>query len=292
MRSMHLLRRKLQDFRVTKETPTTLRLLNCRHSSTEKDAEKFTTIPPENAEVPAISSASKPQIVANTVDAPPVKKVKKKSLYGSSTKEDNFAPRDPNAPKPDYTTDYFVARKFTDVNVMRVEGRVYSQETTLLSADTAITFPKIYGSSMNGVDKQIPHYSSADAKLVCFSIKEYGFQLVREWIDPFARRFNPIRNENKDGEALEKQAPLEVCKRVSCHEIIFVEYSLLWYTRSVFAKATKLKIMKEQHDHTFLSFGSITVNAHIMLCTTCCDCLLSKSKQNSTFRDVIFLTHI
>lgn len=176
--------------------------------------------------------------------------------------------------KVDYKTDYGVARRYTDPNIMKIDGRVYKTSSVLISAETAEMFPTIYGSNMFGVDRKVPICSEAEAKVVCFSVKEYGFQLVRAWMDPFASRYNPDRNsaaeitttENSTENSSEQSsvqsrgpASEETCRRVSCQEVILIEYSFLWYLRSVFAKDSKPKLLPQQHEHTYLSFGSVKV---------------------------------
>ena len=165
-----------------------------------------------------------------------------------------------------------------DVNIMKIDGRVYKSSPILVSAETAELFPTIYGSNMFGVDRKIPLCSEAEAKVVCFSVKEYGFQIVRDWMDPFARRYNPDRNSSatetnstesstessaeSSTESRRGPASIEVCSRVSCQEVIFVEHSFLWFLRSVFANSSKPKLLPQQHEHTYLSFGSVTVRAY------------------------------
>lgn len=199
---------------------------------------------------------------------------KTESTEAAKSSDTSAADDDESKPpikKVDYKTDFKVAKKYMDVNIMKIDGRVYESSSVLLSADTADMFPTIHGSNMFGVDKKIPLCSEADAKVVCFSVKEYGFQLVRDWMDPFARRYNPDRNlptedatpTENSGEHSSKQsrepASTETCSRVSCQEVIFVEHSLLWFARSSYATSSKPKLLTQQHEHTYLSFGSVTV---------------------------------
>ena len=224
-------------------------------------------------------------------------------------------------PKVDYKTDYEILRKFTDVNIMKNDGRIYPFTTTLISGSEAEDFPAVHGSNMNGVDVTIPNSVNTDAKLVCFSIKEYGFQLVRSWCDPFAARYNPttadleaiaalgttstseseseIGSETQTKAEKEKEAihnlkvfnledssadaegsavlplpppSIEIRKRVTCSEVIFVEYSFLWFARKVFADSSKPKLLVQQFPHTVLSFGPIQVKnipqrIHSYMCT-------------------------
>jgi hypothetical protein len=100
------------------------------------------------------------------------------------------------APKYDYSTDISALRKYTDLNIMKTQGRVYPSVSTLLTPDTAIVFPTIHGSDLNGADKKIPQCSDAEAKVICFSAKEYGFAIVRDWCDPFVKRYNPAPTDS------------------------------------------------------------------------------------------------
>jgi hypothetical protein len=241
VRSMQLLRRSLLDKGTSKDI-SRIALQGYRYKSTIKGSTDSSKSSTDNA------APSSPAVDADK-DEPPKKGV----------------------PKVDYKTDYGVARKYTDPNIMKIDGRVYATSSVLISADTAEVFPTIYGSNMFGVDRKIPICSEADAKVVCFSVKEYGFQLVRAWMDPFARHYNPDRKscienttitENSvepSSEQSREPASEETCRRVSCQEVIFVEYSFLWFLRSVFANGSKPKLLTQQHEHTYLSFGSVKV---------------------------------
>jgi hypothetical protein len=245
LRSMQLLRRSILDKGTSKEI-SRIALQGYRYNSTIKESTDSNKSSATSAD-PAISS---PASAAD--DDEPLKKV---------------------VPKVDYKTDYGVARRYTDVNIMKIDGRVYATSSVLISAETAEVFPTIYGSNMFGVDRKVPLCSEADAKVVCFSVKEYGFQLVRAWMDPFARRYNPDRNSSTENtsttttensvvpssEQFREPASEATCSRVSCQEVIFVEYSFLWFLRSVFANSSKPKLLPQQHEHTYLAFGSVKV---------------------------------
>lgn len=248
LRSTQLLRRSLHDKRTSKAVSRIALQGYCRPNSTMKDSSD----PSKSSTTSAADSAvgGSEAISSETV----VKKV-------------------------DYKTDYGVARRYTDPNIMKIDGRVYKTSSVLISAETAEMFPTIYGSNMFGVDRKVPICSKAEAKVVCFSVKEYGFQLVRAWMDPFASRYNPDRNSaaeittttenstensteiSSEQSSVQSRGPAseETCSRVSCQEVILIEYSLLWYLRSVFAKDTKPKLLPQQHEHTYLSFGSVKV---------------------------------
>jgi hypothetical protein len=156
-RSASALRQTLHS-RSCKATPRSVLHLGCRHNSTSN--EKPTPTSPSASEQAAL--ADEPVHSSKWV-----------------------------APKYDYSTDISALRKYTDLNIMKTQGRVYPSVSTLLSPDSAIVFPTIHGSDLNGSDKKIPQCSDAEAKVICFSAKEYGFAIVRDWCDPFVKRYNP-----------------------------------------------------------------------------------------------------
>ena len=163
-RSTPLLRQTLHNRR-SKATPGNGLHLGCRYNSTSN--EKPTPTSPSASEQSALGAADEPVNSSKWV-----------------------------APKYDYSTDISALRKYTDLNIMKTQGRVYPSVSTLLSPDSAIVFPTIHGSDMNGVDKKIPLCSDAEAKVICFSAKEYGFAIVRDWCDPFVRRYNPAPTDS------------------------------------------------------------------------------------------------
>ena len=162
LRSAPLLRQTLHN-RKFKATPGNVLHLGSRHNSTSN--EKPTPTSPSASEQAALADE-------------PVKSSKWV------------------APKYDYSTDISALRKYTDLNIMKTQGRVYPSVSTLLSPDTAIVFPTIHGSDLNGSDKKIPQCSDAEAKVICFSAKEYGFAIVRDWCDPFVKRYNPAPTDS------------------------------------------------------------------------------------------------
>ena len=149
--------------RSCKATPRNVLHLGCRHNSTSN--EKPTPTSPSASEQAAL--ADEPVNSSKWV-----------------------------APKYDYSTDISALRKYTDLNIMKTQGRVYPSVSTLLSPDSAIVFPTIHGSDLNGADKKIPQCSDAEAKVICFSAKEYGFAIVRDWCDPFVKRYNPASTDS------------------------------------------------------------------------------------------------
>ena len=265
LRSTQLLRRSLLDKRTSKAISRIALQGYSRPNSTMKDSS-------DSSKSSTTSAADSNSTVKDSSDS---SKSSTTSAADSAVGGSEAISSEKVVKKVDYKTDYGVARRYTDPNIMKIDGRVYETSSVLISAETAEMFPTIYGSNMFGVDRKVPICSEAEAKVVCFSVKEYGFQLVRAWMDPFASRYNPDRNsaaeittttENSTENSSEQSsvqsrgpASEETCSRVSCQEVILIEYSVLWYLRSVFAKDSKPKLLPQQHEHTYLSFGSVKV---------------------------------
>ena len=181
---------------------------------------------------------------------------------------------------PEYKNDYEKQRNFNLAmkGIVSMDGKIYPFTTELVSAADALDFPAVHGSNLNGIDMKFPADMKGDAKIVCFSIKDFGFRLARTWCDPFARRYNPVETVEGEESSSEEDSfdstgssgtsaecvvlpppSEEVRNRVGCYEVMFIEYSFLWFARKTFAKSTKPNILKQQHDHTIMSFGAIKV---------------------------------
>lgn len=160
-------------------------------------------------------------------------------ITSSSTISGAATPND----KVKYDSDTQTLAKWLDVGIVKRKGRAFDADSRLIQASEARTFPAVRGYNLNGTDIVVPDTAtSSHAKLVCFSIKHYGFTLVRSWCDPFVQRF-----------------AAEHSSTVQCFELCFVEYGFLSMAKNVFAQNLKPKILEQQHDSTILSFGGLNV---------------------------------
>jgi hypothetical protein len=158
-----------------------------------------------------------------------------------------------------YDSDTQTLAKWLDVGIVKRKGRAFDADSCLIAANEAAPFPAVRGYNLNGTDMVVPDTAkSSHAKLVCFSIKHYGFTLVRSWCDPFVQRF-----------------AAEHCSTVQCYELCFVEYGFLSMAKNVFAQNLKPKILEQQHGSTILSFGGLNVRIYILCPVTCASILLS-----------------
>jgi len=180
----------------------------------------------------------------------------------------------------------------TVTELFEQQGREFDADTKLIPKENALIFPQVKGSTLNSVDVSLYEDFPADAKLVCLSVKHYGFMLVRSWIDPFAMHFNPcarVDNEeeknkaevakdslfnsslfgdinaqetlNKLSEAeiinMNKKVDPEICQRIKCVEICIIEFSILSMVSGIFAKNISKNVLSQQSDSTFLKFGGL-----------------------------------
>ena len=81
-------------------------------------------------------------------------------------------------------------------------------------------------------------------KVVCFSCKDFGFQLLRKWIDPVLEKYPSSKSLQSS---------------VSFLEIVHIEFGFLAMAKGVFASNLKEKVKQPEHESTILVFGSLTV---------------------------------
>ena len=176
-----------------------------------------------------------------------------------STRYSNFKPGDmglssspptsTTTEKVKYESDTQTLAKWLDVGIVKRKGRAFDADTSLIQANEAISFPVVRGYNLDGNEVVVPDNVLASAKLVCFSIKHYGFTLVRSWCDPFVQRY-----------AADSSASIGQTSKVQCAELCFVEYGFLSMAKNVFAQNLKSKVLEQQHQFTVLSFGGLNVS--------------------------------
>ena len=162
-----------------------------------------------------------------------------------------------------YKSDTQTLANWLDVSIVSRKGRAYAADRDVLDPDCmeAITFPFLQVTTLNGEDVTLPDALvtveegedggtvSSGVKVVCFSFKQYGFGLVRTWLDPFWERY---------GRGVSASVPsLEIC---------FVEHGFLSFARSIFTANIKEKVPEDNHSLTMLSFGNVAdFSAHLLL---------------------------
>lgn len=85
--------------------------------------------------------------------------------------------------------------------------------------------------------------ANSTARIVCYSCKDFGYQLLRSWIDQ-------IHNKN--------------IPNLSFIEIVHIEFAFLSMAKGVFASNLKQKLKSSEHTKTMLVFGSLTEIAEKM----------------------------
>jgi hypothetical protein len=133
--------------------------------------------------------------------------------------------------------------RWLDMSVTKSNGRLFDADSELLDVERTILFPDVKCSSLDGQPAVIPSQIQADAKLVVLSFKQYGFQLVRSWLDPFVAHFSSYQGNQK----------------IVAMELCFIEHSFLSMAKGVFASGIRRSVAPSQLDKTFLTFGGINV---------------------------------
>jgi hypothetical protein len=154
-----------------------------------------------------------------------------------------------------YKNDTKTLARWLDIGIVKRQGRAYENENGIFSCDAdlilptdAMYFPEVKGTNLNNEEVTVLGSSSVKATLVCFSFKQYGFGLIRSWIDPFIGQF--------EDEAL-----------VTCREICFVEYGFMGFAKSIFTSNLKKShsIDRKQFESTLVAFGGVMEFAASML---------------------------
>ena len=180
------------------------------------------------------------------------------------------------AKKKFYKTDTQTLAKWLEVGIVKRKGRAYDADKKLLPIEGALVFPNVQGFTLTEREVSVPDNilfavshstitttttssssSSSKAstssqwgeiKLVAFSFKQYGFDLLRSWTAPFMQEFG--------GGKFSQIPVIEIC---------WIEYSFLSMVRKMFAEELKKKVLLDQHDLTVLTFGNIMEFASALL---------------------------
>ena len=164
-----------------------------------------------------------------------------------------------------YKTDTQTLANWLDVSIVSRKGRAFAADRDLLDADSmeAISFPFLQVTTLKGEDVTLPDAMvtveeeegsaggqvTSGVKVVCFSFKQYGFGLLRTWLEPFWDRYG-----------------MGISATVPSLEICFVEHGFLSFARSIFTANIKEKVPSDNHDLTMLSFGNVPdFSAHLLL---------------------------
>jgi ATPase complex subunit ATP10 len=152
-----------------------------------------------------------------------------------------------------YKKDSQTLLNWLDVSIIKKKGRAYSADLHLREKTTAEKFIKIKAYTI--LDKSCAitapddFFDESKVRLVVFSFKQYGFTLLRSWIDPFRAKFCTPPS-----------------KKVKTIEICFVQYGFLSFFQSLFAQSVRGQISDpEQQASTALSFGGVEEAASQLL---------------------------
>lgn len=171
-----------------------------------------------------------------------------------------------------YKTDTQTLARWLDVSIVKRKGRAFEVDRNLITASKADFFPTIKGSTLTGHEVKFPDYVDADAKLVLFSFKHYGFTLLRSWIDPFVERFglnseeSAAGNSDSNSEISASAAGQRVVTKskstgkVVIMEVCFIEYGFLSMAKGLFVNNIKSQISSAQQPLTAVSFGGVMVS--------------------------------
>lgn len=149
-----------------------------------------------------------------------------------------------------YKSDSQTLAKWLDTNVIKQHGRVYEPVFQLIPIEDSAPFPITNCSNLDGSNVSVPlDVENGSVRLIGFSFKQYGFMMLRSWLDPFSAEF--ITSSEVDSKSGHKITALEIC---------FIEYSFLSMAKSVFAANIRKNVSPRMINKTFLKFGGNLVS--------------------------------
>ena len=82
------------------------------------------------------------------------------------------------------TNTVVAARKWYDFSVVKEKGKAFPTENEIKGAESSSTFPEFHGFDLND-NKILSPPENNDIKIVALSICDYGFTIVRSWLDNY-----------------------------------------------------------------------------------------------------------
>ena len=171
--------------------------------------------------------------------------------------------------------------RWLDISIIKDRGRAFDANSTLIDRNKADVFHPVKGLGLDGIQVMIPNsdldHNDIKAKLIVFSFKNYGFTLVRSWINPFIDRFYMLNKEdvqnssnisspsvtipnsfeNIDKVVHTKSNDCSTKRVVNAYEICFVEYGFLSIIKNLFINNIKSTIHPAQVGTTAIKFGGL-----------------------------------
>ncbi len=154
-----------------------------------------------------------------------------------------------------YRTESTTLTRWLEVGVVRRKGRTSTgdfENTPFSNKNTADFFPTLKAYSLEQKDILVPDQFPAKSKLVFLSFQNFGFEGVRQWMDPIVQRYP---------DAVSKDGNSTTVKKLEILELSFVEFGFLKLVRNSFASNMKSTFPEQRWSHTGLMFGESLVCA-------------------------------
>ena len=146
--------------------------------------------------------------------------------------------------------------KWLDIGIIQSDGRVFEPDSVLIPAKSAVTFPSVTCTNLNSEDKIYPLEINAKIKLITFSFKQYGANLVKSWYDPFYDHF--VIDQDVQVDAGNKSLA-QATRNIDVVELCFVEYAFLSFAKTVFVNGLKSHVPPDRHGNVGFCFGGVQV---------------------------------
>lgn len=132
-------------------------------------------------------------------------------------------------------------RNWLNIAALENNGRVFSPPSTLSQVKESPVFPNVRADCLDGTNAQLPAALKSKAKLISFSFKHYGFDIVRKWNDYVHQKYFQDT-------------------KIDTIELCYVEFGFLSMAKSLYINNIKRSIPNDRHKNTFVVFGGIQVS--------------------------------
>jgi hypothetical protein len=160
----------------------------------------------------------------------------------------------------DYKKNPAQPAQWLDFAIIKENGRAFDADRAIYAKEKAYKFPPVLAYTLKGEEKIFPDQAEGTVKLVAFSFKEFGSNLLRSWMDPFIAKYGSTGHLSRNAEDLAHSEHAPVFNQAVTVEICFVEYKFLSFAKTLFANTLKKTITDPgQQGRTGYVFGNIQV---------------------------------
>lgn len=154
-----------------------------------------------------------------------------------------------------------------DASIIKRNGKAFKSDAKLLKYKDSKVFPNLPLQSLDYADKVQINDFKEDAKIVTISLKKYGFDLTRKWVDYFLSLYY-TNEEQVPSNVLAKQLnehqtfPRKPIASIRTIQISLNEYRSLSFLKTSFIENLKRDVPLPLQKSTYLTFGKSLVRKY------------------------------